>query len=403
MIILIAWRNVWRNRTRSLVVIAAIAVGICAVALAVSFINSFSDSMIRNAINNDYGHFQLHHPDFIQEPEARFNIPSGEKITTSLKGNPEVKAFSSRMVLNGMIASPRASAGAQIYGIIPAEETKVTQLNTLLEEGNYFDQKQQNAILISQKTAGKLKVKIRSKIVLTFQDLEGNVVAGAFRIQGIFNSPSPRLNENAVYIRKSDLAALLGTDTLTHEISILLQNPETLGETTKKLKQQWPEIDVKSWNELAPELQLIQQQSSLSMVFLLAILMIALAFGIVNTMLMAVLERERELGMLMAVGMNRRRIFGMILTETLFLSVVGGPVGCALGFAVVHWLGMNGVDLSAYAQGLQQYGYNTRLYPYLLPQTYFIMAGSVMLTALLAAIYPAFKAVRLNPAEAMRS
>jgi ABC-type lipoprotein release transport system permease subunit len=188
-----------------------------------------------------------------------------------------------------------------------------------------------------------------------------------------------------VYVRQQDLNHLLGTDTLVHEVAILLQDPAQVPALAQALRSKWPQADVKSWEELSPELELMQQQSALSMAILLVILMVALAFGIVNTMLMAVLERERELGMLMAIGMNRQRIFSMILMETVFLSLVGGPIGCLLGYATVSWLGEAGIDLSAWTKGLQQYGYSTRLYPFLTAREYLVLAGSVVLTALVAA------------------
>ncbi|MCX2739815.1 ABC transporter permease [Pontibacter anaerobius] len=403
MLLLIAWRNIWRNRIRSLVVIAAIAVGIGAIALSVGFMNSMSDSFIRNSINHDYSHLQLHHPRFRQEPEVRFSLPHANRIVAYLRQDPAVKAFSRRLLINGMIASSRASAGVQIYGINREQEAATTSLDSLLEEGTYFTGKSRNAILISRKMADKLKAGLRTKLVLTFQDVEGNVVAGAFRVQGIFDSPSPRLNEGAVYVRQQDLSPLLGTDTLTHEIAVLLHaNTQVLPEA-RYLRSHWPMVDVKTWEELSPELDLMQEQSGLTMTILLVILMVALAFGIVNTMLMAVLERERELGMLMAIGMNRQRIFSMILLETIFLALVGGPIGCLLGYATVTWLGNTGIDLSAWTKGLQQYGYSTQFYPFLTPREYFLMVASVVLTAILSALYPSYKAIRLNPVEAMRS
>ncbi len=403
MLLLIAWRNIWRNPTRSIVVIAAIAVGIWAIALTVGFINSLSDSYIRNSINYDYSHLQVHHPQFLQEPEARYSIRNSKSITEYLQHNPEVKAYSQRVLINGMIASTRASSGVQIYGINLDQEKAVTSLDSLLIEGNYFTEKPRNAILISRKLADKLKAEMRTKLVLTFQDIEGNVTAGAFRVQGIFDSPSPRLTEGGVYVRQQDLNQLLGTDTLVHEIAVLMHANTQTPAVAQELRSKYPASEIKTWEELSPELELIQEQSNLTMAILLVILMVALAFGIVNTMLMAVLERERELGMLMAIGMNRQRIFSMILMETVFLSLVGGPVGCLLGYVTVTWLGDVGIDLSAWTKGLQQYGYSTKLFPFLSIKEYILMVASVVLTAILAAMYPSYKAVKLNPIEAMRS
>jgi ABC-type lipoprotein release transport system permease subunit len=403
MLALIAWRNVWRNRTRSLVVITAIVVGIWAVTFSVGFINSLSAGFIRNAIFHDYSHLQLHHPQFRQEPDVLLALPGSQDLAGGLGARPEVKALSSRLLVQAMVASSRTSAGVQVYGIDPAAEAHVTRLDSLLTAGSYFADKPRNAVLMSRKLADKLKVRLRSKVVLTFQDQNGDVVAGAFRIRGLFNSPSPRINEGVVYVRRQDLARLVGSDTLVHEIAVLLHHPAQAPGLARQLAGGQAGIQVRTWQQLAPELQLMQQQSTISMLILLVILMLALAFGIVNTMLMAVLERTHELGMLLAVGMNKRRVFSMVLVETVYLALVGGPLGCLLGFVTISWLGRTGVDLSAYGQGLKHFGYNTLLYPYVVPAEYLLMAGSVVLTALLAAVYPAYKAVSLRPVEALRT
>lgn len=403
MLALIAWRNVWRNPTRSLVVIGAIVVGIWAVSFAVGFINSLSAGFLRNAIFHDYSHLQVHHRQFRQEPDVLLAIPGGRQLATELGRRPEVKALSARMLVNGMAASSRTSAGVQVYGIDPAAEARVTRLDSLLTEGRYFGDKPRQAVLMSRKLADKLKVRLRSKVVLTFQDQHGDVVAGAFRIRGLFNSPSPRINETVVYVRRQDLGRLVGSDTLLHQVAVLLHQPELAPGLARRLSASHPGSQPETWEQLAPELELMQQQSTISMLILLVILMLALAFGIVNTMLMAVLERTHELGMLMAVGMNKGRVFRMILVETVYLALVGGPLGCLLGFATLSWLGRTGVDLSAYSQGLKHFGYSTVLYPHLASQDYLLMAASVVLTALLAAVYPAYKAVRLHPVEALRS
>ena len=167
MIVLIAWRNVWRNPTRSLVVIAAIAVGIWAIALAVGFINSMSGSFIRNAILYDYSHLQVHHRQFPQEPEVRYSLRHSSRIQDFLLQHPALKAMSPRILVHGMVASTRASSGVQIYGIDYQQEAALTSLDSLLQAGSYFSEKSRNAILISRKLAGKLKAVLRTKVVLT--------------------------------------------------------------------------------------------------------------------------------------------------------------------------------------------------------------------------------------------
>jgi ABC-type lipoprotein release transport system permease subunit len=188
-----------------------------------------------------------------------------------------------------------------------------------------------------------------------------------------------------------------------HEIAIFLKNPESEDAVLADLRSAHPDLLVESWRTIAPELELFLKMTDSFLWVLIGIIMIALIFGIINTMLMAVLERYRELGMLMAIGMNKSRVFAMIVIETVFLSLVGGPLGIGLGLITMHTLGLRGIDLSAYSQGLREFGYSSILYPYIENSTYVYVAILVIITALLGALYPAYKAVKLNPTEALHT
>jgi len=170
-----------------------------------------------------------------------------------------------------------------------------------------------------------------------------------------------------------------------------------------KIKASFPDEEVESWKDLAPELVFMQQWMSASLKVLIIIIMSALAFGIVNTMLMAVLERIRELGMLMSLGMKRIKVFLMIMFETIYLSTVGGPVGLLVGYLTIAYLGKEGIDLTNYSQGLEAIGYESVLYPTLQPLDYFQIVVGVVLTAFLASIYPAWKAIKLKPIDAQHT
>jgi ABC-type antimicrobial peptide transport system permease subunit len=165
----------------------------------------------------------------------------------------------------------------------------------------------------------------------------------------------------------------------------------------------FPHQKVESWRDLSPVLVFMEQWMASSLKVLIVIIMAALAFGIINTMLMAVLERIRELGVLMALGMKRSRIFLMIMLETIFLSIVGGPLGLLAGFVTISWLGKRGIDLTEYSEGLEAIGYSSVLYPALSYQDYGLIVAGVLITALVASVYPAWKAVRLNPVEAIHT
>ena len=401
MLTLISWRNVWRSKARTFVVIGAIILGIWALTLAMGFVEGFMRSYVENAINTQYAHLQIHQPEFQSNQDLKFTIPEGKELTEAIRANQNIASVTARTVIQGMVSSAETASGGQIYGIDPDAESEVFVVDESLEEGHFFEESVRNPVVIGNELAEKLNVKLKSKIVLTFTDPDGNITSGAFRIAGIFNTRSPALNQTAVYVLQKDLTRLLGGEPMIHEIAIRVKNLDQLTTVKQTLENKYEQVKVQTWQELAPELELITNQSSTSLIILLVIIMLALGFGIVNTMLMAVLERVKELGMLMAVGMNKIRVFLMIILETMIIAFVGAPLGLLLGFATVKFYQVNGLDLSNYARGLDKFGYATIIYPELDLEFYFIMTAGVVITALLGSVYPALKAIKLKPVEAL--
>ena len=390
MLATIAWRNVWRSSGRSLVVIGSIVVGIWALIFMLGFMNGFMISYINGAIRHEISHIQIHEVDFKKDHNIDMVIPGGMLMAESLVSDPRIQAVSPRSVTNGMISSPRKSSGVRIYGIIPDRERSVTHHDSLIAEGSYFISDLKNPIVIGKELANTLKVKLNSKVVLTFQDRENNLVAGAFRVAGMLETTAPQINKATAYITMEDLIRIAGLKEGVHEIALLLENPESETVVLPDLRAAHPDLLIESWREIAPELELFLSMTDSFLWVLIGIIMIALIFGIINTMLMA-------------IGMNKWRIFMMIVIETIFLSLVGGPAGILLGLMSMYWLGIQGIDLSAYSEGLREFGYSSILYPYIENSTYAYVAAGVIITALLGALYPAYKAVQLNPTEALHT
>lgn len=405
MIPLLAWRNIWRNPTRSLVVILAIGLGIWAAMFMSGFATGMAQSYIDNAIADRISHLQIHHPDYGQDKDAQFTIAPDNQIYDFLEEQSTTAHFSPRTLVNGMIASSKASRGVQIVGIQPYAETSVTGLETKLIEGDYFGSDRKNQLLISKRIADKLDAKIRSRLVLTFQDINRNITSAAFRVAGIFESGNNAYDEANVFIRQADLQRLISTDSLqqpVHEIAIYLEDANQVIPLQKDLQKQFPGLSIENYREIAPDVQLYESMiGSVSMIYLF-IIMLALVFGIINTMLMAVLERIKELGMLMAIGMNKVRVFFMIVLETVFLSLVGAPLGILLGWLSIAYVGKYGLDLSAFSSAMKMYGLSQVIYFEVDPGLYGQVAIAVTITAIIASIYPALKAIRLKPVEAIR-
>ncbi|MCB0629601.1 MAG: FtsX-like permease family protein [Saprospiraceae bacterium] len=408
MIFIIAWRNIWRSRTRTLVVIGAIALGVWAALFMTGFATGMMNSYIDNAIEQVVSHIQIHNPAFKQENEVKYRIPHPDALVADLEADPDVEAISVRSLSSGMIASSKTTRGILINGVVPEMESAVRKLDEKVVSGEYFTDDRKNEILIGERLAEKLKVEVRKKVVLTFQDLNGNITTAAFRIVGMFKTDTKPFDEGQVFVKRTDLNRLLSSsdtedqELIAHEVAILLKDIDLVNADAEKWTAKYPDLLVETYRQISPDLQLYEGQMENVSYIYLTVILLALLFGIINTMLMAVLERYRELGMLMAIGMNKSRIFSMIVLETLMLCLVAAPVGLLLGWLTITWLGTNGIDLSSYSESLAQYGMSTIVYFDVDPMVYWMIPIGVAITALIAAIYPAFKAIGLNPVEAIR-
>ena len=403
MLFQIAWRNIWRNTSRSLVVVSSIIIGIW----AGIFILSFSWGLYKNNINESVykqlSHIQIHNPDFKEENDPKFTIPKSDSILEQLKSDNRIASVSSRVIATGMITSTTTASGVTIYGINPVSETNQIGLDQNLIEGVYFGSGKDNEILIGQKMAEKHKLKLKSKVVLTFTDVNSEIVSAAFRVGGIYRSKNISLDEVNVYVKKEHLRQLLDLKpSETNEIAILIKDEEQLDSITNFSKMLVPNAKVEDWRQLAPELDLIIESFNLYTYIISGLILLALTFGIVNTMLMSVLERIRELGMLMAIGLNKSKIFFMIMLETIYLTLMGCPIGLLMGWLTVTILGRTGIDMSMFSEGLASYGFSSMIYPALDQEKYMIIVTMCLITAILSAIYPAYKALQLNPSEAIR-
>jgi ABC-type lipoprotein release transport system permease subunit len=402
MLFLLAWKNIWRNKKRSLIILTAIALGLGCGLFASGASYGLWDSTVNAAIDRDISHIQIHSKIFKKENLIENYIPRGTELKSQIEKINGVKAVSQRIIINGMAASPTSSLGVYIKGIIPDEEIQVTSVASSIRSGKYFKGGDRNPAVIGGELARKLDLKLHSKIVLSFQDLDGNIVYAAFRVTGIFETESSIFDKSSVFVRQQDLLGLIGAKPIIHEIAVRLNTVQVMDQVVGKLRSTYKDLEVETWQQLAPELSVSYETLILELNIFLGIILFALLFGITNTMLMSVMERIREFGVLMAIGMKRIRIFILILIETVYLSVTGGIIGMILGASSIWIIARNGINLSLFSQGLSSYGISSHLFPFLPFEFYPLLFLMIIITAMASAFYPALKAVRLNPASAIR-
>ena len=403
MLISLAWKNIWRNKKRSLIILTAIIFGLWGGLMSGAIMMGMGESMVETAINRDLAHIQIHEKSFINEKDISNYIPNGLQILSEAKKIDEVEAVSGRTLIDGMAASPSSTFGAKIIGINPEDAKKVTDVHEKLIEGKYFESKRKNQIVIGKKLAKRLNLKIRSKIVLSFQDLDGAIVYIACRVVGIFKTESSVFDEMNVFVNQTDLFRELATEPIIHEIAVRVESIKTITTTNELVKTNFNTLDVQTWKELAPEVAFLSITMQNFTYMFVAIILFALLFGITNTMLMSVMDRVRELGVLIAVGMKKGKVFAMILFETIFLSITGGLGGILLGGVTINYFSYSGINLSNFASSFESFGSSSILYPFLPFIMYIVLTIMIVFAASIAAIVPALKAIKLDPSEAIRT
>lgn len=398
-----AWRNIWRNRMRSIVIVLSVAIGLFAGIAVLALYKGMLHGRVRTVIDAEVAHIQIHDTSFKKDYDPAYVIVKSDTILKALRSMPQVKAFSARSITQGMLVTTTGSAGVQINGVQPREEYEVSGLKKKIIEGEGFKPGKKNEIVIGERLADKMKLKTGSKLVLTFTDSAADIVSAAFRVAAIYRSNNAPLDERNVYVEKETLNQLLNIGNDFHEIAVLLYRDEDMNLVQKKLQKQFPSYQVETWRQISPETDLMVNTVDVYSYIIMIIIMLALAFGIINTMLMAILERTREIGMMTALGMKRFRLFFLVLFETIFLTISGTPIGLGTAWLAINYFNKNGLDLSGMGKELMSsFGYSTMIFPEFPSDKIITVLLIVIITAIVSCLFPALKALRLQPVEALR-
>lgn len=401
-LITIAWRNIWRHPARSGVLLAAVTVGLWAALLMVGWANGLLQQRLDTMIEREVTHVQIHHPDFLAEGHAWNTIPSYDALHTWLTEHPDVVSHTWRTITDGMLQSPVKTSGVRIRGIHTESETRTTRFHENLTEGEYLDAAMRNPVLLGRTLAREHHMQTGDRIVLTFETTDGELTSASFNIVGLFESASSEYDRRNILVRAEDLADLLAGEPVYHEVGIMLREVELAEPMAAELNSRFEGIHAQTWREISPELGLIVTMGGVMVIYLTLIFMIALGFGILNTMLMALFERMREIGMLLSIGMSKLRVFAMIMLEACILTLSGALGGMLLGWVSIMRLSQTGINLEMFAEGAAMIGFDYLIYPFMSGEDYLTMFIIVFTITLLASLYPALKAIRIHPLEAAK-
>jgi ABC-type lipoprotein release transport system permease subunit len=409
----LAWRNLWRNPRRTLIAMAAIGFGYAMLLFVACLMAGLRQQMIETGTSLVLSDIQVHAPSYYPN-RSIYQTLGGRQGTdvgallADIAADPRIYAASPRVYGYGLVSATHQSAGAEILGVVPSQEQKVTVLQTRMVKGSYLTEGMPKGIVMGNKFATTIGVGVGSEIILLTQAADGSMGNDLYTVVGLFHTGIDAIDRGLVLMSLASLQELLRLPPVRiHEVGIKLhaitEATATAAALGGQLSKNLP-VRVRAWPELVPELaDYVQFNRGVTFILFFIFFLLAV-IGIVNTMLMAVIERTRELGMLMAVGMRPVQVVGLILAEAAGLAtaslVLGAVVGAPLlWYLQVHGLNFGGAgdDVSLAGVVVGQHWYGQQDF-----STYSQAALGLAITALVSALYPALRAARFRPTEALR-
>ena len=403
----LAWRNVWRNPRRTAVILTAVVIGVWSMVFLGALMRGIVRGMIENGINTLTGDVQIHERHYIQDPSVNHRIRDVDAIRSVLESAlPPHSHTSARVRIEAVAANARHNLGVTLVGIDPTDEARVSFIGDAVVQGRYLAPDDDDAILIGRALAQRFETRLGRKLILMAQDTRGEIASRAFRIRGIYRAEMAATEKTFVFVTRKSAQQMLAMDDSVSEIAVALPAHDLAPSIAHRLQglldNPSEPIVVRSWRQALPLLDSYLGIYDNFILIWFVVVFVAMGFGIVNTTLMAVFERMREFGLLKALGMRPRRIVRGILTESLFILIIGMLLGDLLGLASCLALSIHGIDLSALAAGVEYAGMARIIFP-AVHVTDLIEANLVVLIlGLLVSAYPAVRAARFTPVAAMR-
>jgi len=401
--LMLAWRNVLRNFRRSLITTASMGCGLAAIMFGQSMIHTEQHQLIEKATGSMTGHIQIQNRSIKEYKFPDKYVDDPAPIEAALSHQPGIAAFGKRINITGLVSSPEGSVGTLICAVEPEKEALVTSMAGYITSGQFLG-KTDHDIVMGDKLAQRLDVRMGEKVVVMAQANDGSMGAEAFRLAGIFHTGSESFDGQIVYIPLKATQDMLVVGNRVNQIVARLSDIDSADDVRESLaeKLSGQPIQVLTWKDVDHEIISIQkfQNGLLDVVLLVVFLIVAL--GILNTLLMSLFERVREFGVLMAIGARPNWVLKLVLMESILLGIVGTISGLLIGCAMITYFHHAGLHLPI-GDALSYFlPFPSVLFLRYSWPSHLFAAGAVLVTSLIAAFPPALRACRLRPAEALR-
>jgi putative ABC transport system permease protein len=402
--LLLALRNLWRNPRRTLLTLLSMVLGVAALTLLGALNDGWLRQMKDNFILTLTGHVQVHARGFEASQSLADRMGDIAPVQALLERDPLVVGWTRRVRTSGLATLGGGSAGVQIMGVDPEQETWVTRMHRSLQDGRWLKPGLARDLLLGSTVAANLGAAVGDRVVLTAQRPDGEMAAEVFYLRGVLHSGAPQIDRTLALVNLGAMQRWLGMEGEVTDVVVRVERHQDSAALAARLALALPEqrFEVLGWERLDPMVsQWLRFSEAYGLVLILVVAALVLV-QVLNTMLMALHERTRELGIMAALGTRGGQLFGLVLLEGLLLILIGALLGWMLGAGLVAWLAREGIDLSRFANAFRFFYMSPVIRPLLTLESSLRILGTTLLAALLAGLYPAWKAARIRIHDALR-
>lgn len=401
----VAWRNLWRHRRRSLITATAMAVGVGLCMASIAYTDGTYQMIFDVLVEQQLGHVQVHNPAYPGRRALYDTLPEADATLARLEALPGTAAASGRLFGYALLGGPGRSTGVQLVGIDPQRERQVTRVWSRVREGEYLAEGDDQGVLLGADLARELGVKPGDEVVAVTQSADGSMGNALYTVRGLVRSGNTQIDNGGAYLSLAALQELLVLPDQVHEVILLARDAEQLDPYAASAQQAAPEALVQTWQQASPQTAQMLALQDVSVGLILAVVFGVAAFGVLNTMMMSVFERTRELGVLKAIGMRPGRMVTLVLLESLCLAALAAGIGLLIGGGLDAWLVVYGIDFSSSIESMDFMGVSIDpvMKGVVRPGGVVLTVVAVFLVSGLASLWPALRAARLEPVEAIRS
>ncbi len=404
----VAWRNLWRQKRRSLITACAMAIGVALCMSTIAFTDGMYTDMFEVMVEQQLGHVQVHHPDYPAKglvydalPERQALLARIDAVDGTVAACPELNGFA-------LLGGDSKSAGGQLVGIDPARDRQVTPLHGRVIEGSYLSDGAGGEIILGFKLAEEIEADLGEQVVAVTQATDGSVGNELFTVVGLYKTGDVMMDQNGGYIHIADAENLLALQDRAHGITVLTDHADHVDAYAQALGAELAgdAVQVQTWWEASPQTAELMGMRDATVFIMLGIVFTVAAFGVINTMLMSVFERTRELGVLRALGLRPGKLVWLVVLESFFLAGLAAMIGLVLGGLLDWYLVVHGLDFSgSMPDGFSFEGImlDPVMHGEVRPLGVIATVVAVFFVSVLASLWPAWRAARLQPVTAIRA